>query len=474
MRRLDLTFSALQIPADIAALLLAALSGYNLRHAQFFTEVRPLLQTISFERYFSFALGFVAVWLLIFAISGLYSTFQRRFWNEFGRILVASTAGTMLVIAAIFFGREFTASRFLVLAMWGLSIFFVSCFRLLLRRARYSILKRKIGHQAIVIIGQNETANELASVYNQKPTLGYTVIKQFKTWNDTARKEVLKLQRAHSVDAILLADPTLDNQDASNLVAFTEEHHLTFRYLADLFTGSIQRIEISTDGGIPVIEAKRTPLDGWGRIAKRGFDVVLSLLILILASPILLICSLALVLEDGWPFIFKNTRIGERGNEFELYKLRSMWRKVSIGSQFKNQSANLALEKQLIQEKSIKEGPVYKIANDPRVTPVGAFIRRWSIDELPQFINVLKGEMSITGPRPHQPREVEKYESHHRFVFAIKPGITGMAQISGRSDLTFEDEIRLDSYYINNWSLGLDLYILLKTPIAVIMKKGAY
>jgi lipopolysaccharide/colanic/teichoic acid biosynthesis glycosyltransferase len=148
---------------------------------------------------------------------------------------------------------------------------------------------------------------------------------------------------------------------------------------------------------------------------------------------------------------------------------------MSIGPQFQDSmKKNLELEQKLIKEKSIKEGPVYKIANDPRITPIGNFIRRWSIDELPQFFNVLQGNMSIIGPRPHQPREVEKYTPEQKSVLAIKPGITGMAQISGRSDLSFEDEVRLDTWYIENWSIWLDLYILLKTPLAVFKRKGVY
>ncbi|MDD5726074.1 MAG: sugar transferase, partial [Patescibacteria group bacterium] len=162
------------------------------------------------------------------------------------------------------------------------------------------------------------------------------------------------------------------------------------------------------------------------------------------------------------------------GKEFYAYKLRSMYKKFSIGPQFAGTQKNLELEKQLIKEKSIKKGPVYKIADDPRVMRVGKFLRRWSIDELPNFINVLSGDMSLVGPRPHQPREVDKYTDIQRRVLTIKPGITGMAQISGRSDLIFDEEARLDTWYIENWSPLLDLYILLKTPFAVIQKKGAY
>ena len=200
-----------------------------------------------------------------------------------------------------------------------------------------------------------------------------------------------------------------------------------------------------------------------------------SLFFLIITSPLTLLSMLAILIEDGLPVIFQNVRVGEHGDVFKLYKLRSMYRAYSIGPQFNSDSKkNLQFEKQLIAKQSIKKGPVYKIAHDPRITNTGNFVRRWSIDELPQFWNVLIGNMSIVGPRPHQPREVEHYLPHHRRVLAIRPGITGLAQISGRSDLSFEDEVRLDTWYIENWSLMLDIYIALKTPFAVLYRKGVY
>ena len=226
---------------------------------------------------------------------------------------------------------------------------------------------------------------------------------------------------------------------------------------------------------MPIIEVKRTPLDGWGRIMKRLFDIIVAAVALVLTSPLTLLSALIIFIQDGAPVIFENERIGESARPFRVYKLRSMWKKDCIGPQFtKSLKQNIEKEQQLIKEKSLKQGPVYKIGDDPRVTPFGRFIRRWSVDELPQFLNVLRGDMSIVGPRPHQPREVAKYESRHLRVLAIKPGITGMAQISGRSDLDFEDEVRLDVWYIENWSLWLDVYILLKTPFVVLANKGAY
>ncbi len=475
IRRLDLTFTALLLPLDALALYAAAISAYALRFSRFVTEVRPILQDVDFANYISTASLFVLIWILIFALAGLYSPHPRKAWNELGRIIVSCGAGTMIVIATVFFRREITTSRFIVLAVLAFSILYVLIGRLFLRTMRHLLLNMRVGHRLFVVIGSSSAANDITKAYKDKPVLGLTIVKQFKTWNSEAQKTISNLKAKDGLDGIILADPEMDKQDALGLIAFADENHLTFRYLADLFAAKFTNIEVTTDSGLPVIEVKRTPLDGWGRIAKRAFDIIFAIFFLILFSPIILIAFLALTIEDGLPVFFQQERVGEGGRIFKLYKLRSMWRKYCIGPQFKQGAeSRLALEKELIKQKNIKTGPVYKIADDPRITPIGNFIRRWSIDELPQFWNVLKGDMSLVGPRPHLPREVAGYKPHQRRVFAIRPGITGMAQISGRSDLEFEDEVRLDAWYIENWSLWLDVYIVLKTPFAVLYRKGAY
>ena len=473
-RRLDLTFTALLLPLDICALFMAAISAYVLRYSRFVTEVLPILQNLNFAEYLTRAAFFVGVWILIFALAGLYTTTPRRAWNELGRLIIACSTGTMVVIASVFFRREIPASRFIVLAVLALSILYVWLGRLVLRVIRHALLRARIGHRLFAIVGTSEAADTLEQAYHDQPIHGITIVSRFEGWNEKTRKALLKLKEQDKIEGILLADPDLKKSQALELISFAEEQHLTFRYLADLFAAKFTNIKVSTDAGVPIIEVKRTPLDGWGSITKRAFDIIISSFCLIIVSPILLIAIIALAIEDGFPVIFHNERVGERGSLFTVLKLRTMWRKLSIGKQFGDSQKNMALEKELIKEKSIKSGAVYKIANDPRITPVGSFLRRWSLDELPQFWNVLRGDMSLVGPRPHQPREVAQYESHHLRVLAIRPGITGMAQSSGRSDLEFEDEARLDTWYIENWSPMLDLYILLKTPFVVLQRKGAY
>ncbi|MFA6429816.1 MAG: sugar transferase [Patescibacteria group bacterium] len=467
MRRLDLTFTALLLPLDFLALFAAAMSAYALRYSQAFIEIRPIFTQIPFPQYLATATGFILVWMALFWIGGLYSIRGRSAWRELGRIILASTAGIMVVIAVVFFQRELATSRFVVLAVWGLTILYTWFSRVILRLIRRSLLRARKGHQMIAIIGQGKSANDIKSLYQARPVIGYTVVRQFKSWNEQARQDLEKLHRQRKLDVILLADPDITKDAAQDLIAFAANQNVTFRYLADLFAASFTNIEVSTAEGVPVIEAKRTTLDGWGRIAKRLFDVVCSLLFLTITSPIFLLTIIAIKLDSKGPIFFSRLddgepveRIGEGGRPFRYFKFRSMFDRVH------------SMRYTTLAHQDTRKGPLVKIKDDPRITRVGRFIRKWSIDEFPEFVLVLLGRMSLVGPRPHYPEEVANYKPYQRRVLAIKPGITGLAQISGRSDLDFDEEVKLDIWYMENWSLALDMYILLKTPLAVLQGRG--
>ncbi len=468
MRRLDLALTALLPPLDLIALLAAATTAYALRVSQPFLEARPILQEIPFTDYLLTSLPFILVWMGCYLLAGLYSAKRTPLWQDFGRIVLASTAGVMILIATIFFRREVTASRFLVLAVWGLAIGYSFIGRILIRTARYILLSRGVGHQCLAIIGTGHVADSLSFLYKQRPSLGYTVVKRYKAWNKAVREELKELHDKRRVDGVLLAEPSPSKEEALDLIAFTEEQHLTFRYLADTFAARFTRIDVSTEEGIPIIEPKRTPLDGWGRITKRVFDVIVASLMLAIASPIMIITAILIKLDSRGTVFFsklpngKNVeRVGEHGHPFHYFKFRSM-----VADQHfmrYNELADLNMR---------VDGPLVKTKNDPRITRVGRVIRKWSIDELPELILVILGRMSLVGPRPHYPEEVAKYTPEQRRVLGIKPGITGMAQVSGRSDLTFDEEVRLDTWYIEHWSLWLDLVILFKTPITIIAHRG--
>jgi exopolysaccharide biosynthesis polyprenyl glycosylphosphotransferase len=476
MKRHNLFFLGILVPFDYIALILAAASAYSLRFGPF-SELLQTTITISFADYLANAAVFALIFIVIYAFSGLYADrVRRRLAAEFPRIVTASSTGIAILIVAIFFQRQYFASRFIVLAAWIFAIVYVFAGRGLVRLVRYILLRYGYGILRFAAVGTTETADEIVQAYDHERRWGTKISARFPSWNDATQKQLAAMRERELIDGIILTDPNMARKDIVSIQSFCADHHLMFRYVADLLGTERASIETTMIGSVPVIEVKRTPLEGWGAIAKRVFDVVVSLVIAIILSPVIAIVALAVKLSSKGPIIFKNERVGEQGKLFNTYKFRSMYADKSIGSQggLGNQDEALKLEEKLIKEQSIKQGPLYKIKDDPRITPVGRFIRATSLDELPQLFNVILGSMSLVGPRPHQPREVEKYSPSQKRVLAIKPGITGLAQISGRSDIPFEEEVRLDNYYIEHWSPYLDLIILVKTPLAVFSRKGTY
>ena len=474
MKRLDLFFLGILVPLDYCALIAAALSSYVLRFGPF-SQYLATSQTVSMSNYMASAGIFSFVFLFIFAAAGLYAPrIRRRLAGEFPRIVLATSTGIAIVIVAIFFQREYFASRFIVLAAWGFAIVYVFAARGIVRAARYFLARSGVGITRIAMVGKSSSSEAIERAYATQYRWTTKIVAHFPRWDEQTKNDLRAMHERGLVDGILLADPGMARNDIASIQSFCDDHHFIFRYVADLLGTERASIETVMLGAVPVIDVKRTPLEGWGAIAKRAIDVVISLILIAILSPVLLIVAVAVKLNSKGPIIFKNERVGEHGKLFNTFKFRSMYAEHSVGKQFGNQEEALRLEEKLIKEQSIKTGPLYKIKNDPRVTAVGRFIRAASIDELPQLFNVLFGSMSHVGPRPHQPREVAKYLPSQKRVLAIKPGITGLAQISGRSDIPFEDEVRLDNFYIEHWSPYLDFIIFIKTPAAVFSKKGTY
>ncbi len=460
MKKSELAFSAALVPFDYAALVVAGLTAYEIRF-QAFSDFRPVVEVLSHQSYLNIILVVAAVWVGIFAMSGLYTIRgMRRVTDEIASIFLACSTGVLLVIVTIFFQREFFASRFVVLAGWVLAFLFVVVERTIVRAVQHAVMSRGIGVHNLVIIGQNQTAADIMGYLNTHPSMGYRVIERSDAVDAALFDKLVGRMQTERIDEVILANPGSSKEDTLKVVDFCNEHHLIFKYTADLFETQASNIDIQTLAGVPIIEIKRTRLDGWGKILKRAVDIVGSTLLLIILSPFLIIVGLIIKLDSQGPVIKSLERVGENGVHFKLFKFRSMVRNAE------------SLKEQLM-DKNERDGPLFKMRNDPRITRVGKFLRRTSIDELPQLINVLRGEMSLVGPRPHEPAEVLRYEKHHRKLLSIKPGITGMAQTSGRSDLTFEDEVRLDTYYIENWSLRLDIQILSKTPWVVLTMRSA-
>lgn len=461
----------LQLPIDFLLLVLAAVSAYYLRFTDWAIALRPVIFKLTLVDFLTVSFWVALGWLIIFAFAGLYSTNpNRKLSRDLTRVVLACSAGLAAVAVYVMFAQQLFDSRFLVAAGWAFAVVYVSFGRILMRGIKGLLYRAGIGLRRVAVIGEEDVARQIINFLRQRKELGYRVVGEFSNFNRGVGEELTKL----GIDELLFVNPWASEKETLAAVEYCNQKHKVFKYSADLFTAFSANMSVSALAGVPMVELKKTPLDGWGRVAKKLFDMLMSLVVLIIVLPVLILTALAILIETGRPIIYKNERVGIRSKKFFTYKFRSMRQKDCTGAQFGEAGANaLAKEHALIQEKNSKAGPIYKISDDPRVTRVGRFIRRWSIDELPQFFNVLKGEMSIVGPRPHQPREVEQYESDHPTVFTLKPGITGLAQISGRSDLSFAEEMKLDVFYIEKWSLFLDLIIFLKTPFVVFKKRKA-
>lgn len=471
MKKSELLFSFLLVPLDFIGLVLAGVSAYYLRYADFVRGVRPVVFNLSFRSYLPALFVIAFLWIIIFSLAGLYNIKgAKKFTSEIYKIILACSTGFMLIVILIFIRRELFDSRFIILSGWLLAIVYVALVHGFIRLIQKSLFKKGIGVHKIVLVGNSKTTDTLIYEFASSKFFGYEVVKRLRNFDSDSAQELTEFLQTKEVDEIIQSDPNLSKAEVLKMYDFADEYHLTFKFAADLLGTKVLQTEVNEIAGIPIVEVKKTALEGWGRINKRIWDIITSVILIIILSPILLLFALLVKIDSRGPIIYKNTRVGKDGKSFKLYKFRSMLLQYCTGEEYADETAQ-EYERELIKSQNTKDGPVYKIANDPRVTKVGKFIRRWSIDELPQLFNVVKGDISVVGPRPHQPREVAKYELHHKKLLTIKPGITGMAQISGRSDLTFEEEVKLDTYYIENWSLFLDLSILLRTPAAVIRSR---
>jgi len=457
MKKAEIIFSTILVPLDYILLVLAGLSAYGLRYSAIYTtNIREVVFSLSWGEYFTMAAAIAFVWLVIFALAGLYSIRpNKKMFDVFKQIFFACSTGTLIVIVAFFFSRELFSSRFIILAAWGLAIIYVSWAHLLVRFMQRWLYKKDIGVHKIILVGQDQTSQILASEFKRNAKLGYRIVYWAQSFDQALINKIRELTEEDRVDEIVQADPNFSREMTLNLIDLANEYHLDFKYTADLLGARRANFDIKTINGIPLVEIKKTPLDGWGKVAKRLFDIAGSILALLVFSPVFLILPLLIKLDSRGAVLYKTERVGAKGKKFNLYKFRSM----IMGAD--------KMKAQLMDNNERTDGPLFKIKDDPRITKVGKFIRQMSLDEFPNFGNVLIGNMSLVGPRPHEPNEVASYKKHHKKLLNIKPGITGMAQVSGRSTLDFETEVKLDTLYIESWSLWLDVIILFKTPLII-------
>ena len=372
-------------------------------------------------------------------------------------------------MAAAQFALKENVSRLFVAVHYGVALAALVATRVAVRLAARAARRRGFNTRAFAVVGSGETGESVVGAIEAHPEWGYTFAGHVLEDDAPARPETRVLGRLadlpailarHVIDEMVFAVPRERLDVIERAVRTCEEQGVSVKILLDLFPGRGSRVTLEELDGLPVLSMSSVPSDLAPLLGKRLFDVVTATLVLVLGAPLFLLLALAVRLDSPGPALYRQRRIGLHGRRFWLYKFRSMVQ---------------GAERQLpaLRHRNEMAGPVFKIRDDPRVTRVGRWLRRTSLDELPQFWNVLKGEMSVVGPRPSIPSEVRQYERWQRKRLAVRPGITCTWQISGRNEVEFDRWMQLDLHYVESWSLWHDLKIVLLTVPAVILGRGA-
>lgn len=450
--------------------ILVTFQRFDLESLNRFLSIRVSIQN------FIFVLGFILIWHFIFSTLGLYHSMRlssRRL--EAIDICKATTLGTVVVfIASQLFGMSIITPLFL-LVFWETSMLVTLFSRLVLRFSLDQIRVRGRNLRIILLVGTNERVIQFAKKIINKPTLGYELVGfvDYK-WADQPDKDLITdyplihpdslpdYMRDNVVDEVVIGLPMKTHYNYyDQIIDLCIEQGIHVRLLSNMFFNQLAKSRIEIFEGDQTITLYTGSLNYGALLVKRLLDIVLSLILLVLLTPVFIITAIVVKINSPGPIFFCQNRLGLNKRLFKLYKIRTMF----VGAENMQQD---------LEELNEAEGPVFKIKNDPRITSVGHFLRKSSIDELPQLFNVLKGDMSLVGPRPLPERDYKEFDQRwFSRRFSVRPGITCLWQITGRSDIPFSKWIELDLRYIDNWSLQLDFWILIRTIPAVFKGAGA-
>lgn len=461
---------------DVAAVAGAFTTAYAIKSSQPDQQLPPSDSPI----YLTMLGVTVASIIVSFYLSKLYNLKRGASRvDEFYKIALAVSMGTLgsLAVSSLILGEEFNYSRQVLLTGWVLTVLFVTAMRLVYSAGIGTLRRRGFDRARVLIVGTGPTAQMVEERLRHHGTLGYTVVGMVDVNPaETARNEhrlrapilgnlqkLPVLVRKHNVDEVIMALSGASDKQLRDILGLLEDETVSVKIYPDAFQLMTQNeVSVGELSGLPLLSVKDVALRGWNRRVKRAFDIVFSLIVLVLTAPLMLVIALAIKLSSPGPVFFIQERVGLDGKPFQLVKFRTMKVDVDEG-----------------ETPKLKEGmPGWTVRNDPRRTRIGTFLRRFSLDELPQFYNVLVGEMSVVGPRPEQPAYVQafaqsipKYLRRHR----EKAGLTGWAQVNGlRGDSDIGTRTAADLYYVENWSVLFDLKIIVRTIWTMIRGKNAY
>jgi len=442
---------------DISAIYLALICAFNVR---FFTQLTfffPVTKGApSWQFYYNSLFFVIPLIAFVFLQNGLYRLFFVSFLDEMVRVIKAVTIGVFFLVMATFFYREVSYSRLTFILFWAFLIIFVLLFRELFKNALKFLLRSFVKRENVLIVGQGNKM--LKEVLKQHPQLQLSFVPESGEGNIEKIKSIIKEK---NISQVFFVQIDWKENSLMDFYDWCENEGIDIKFVPDMVQLCKGEVLIDSSFGIPIFHLKSLSFSGFNFYFKRILDLIISISVISLIWPLMLLLIIIIKIDSPGPFLYHHKRMGYRGRIFDFYKFRTMV-----------VDADAQLDK--FKAQSERKGPVFKMSNDPRITRIGKYLRRFSVDEIPQLINVLQGDMSIVGPRPQVLWEAKAYDDWAKKRLRILPGITGLWQISGRASLSYEEMIELDIYYIENWSAGLDLKILLLTLPAIFSKKGAY
>ncbi len=472
----SLIYNIFLVIGDFLALVAAFVGAYILRVT---LDARPLIESIPARTYLGIFLTLLPFWIIIFALLGLYNSnvYEKRF-SELSRLFVGSFIGLLFVIGYDFVSDSpIFPARLVPVYGFILAFVFLVGFRILARLIRVILFRFKVGLTNILVIGDTPTSIEIIDNLHDSRHSGYKVLghvgaKRFASshtiGNYSSFSEALDKLEPKQINSIIQTELYAQNDKNNEILSYAQTHHIAYRFIpgnTELFVGKID-VELFRSS-IPVIAVHQTALIGWGQVAKRVFDLTIALPLLVVLSPIILLIAVLIKLFGGGSVFFKQIRLTRYDQKFMVYKFRTQYAKYDGTTP--EEAFAMMNEPELAKE--YRQNGDY-LAQDPRVTPMGNFLRKTSLDELPQLLNVVVGHLSLVGPRALVPEELNMYSKKHA-ILSVKSGLTGLAQVSGRRNISFEERRKLDLYYVQNWTFWLDIVILLKTVRVIFSGEGA-
>ncbi len=460
---------------DVVLINVAVAVAYWIRYdLQWFASVDEAY-LVPYKTFLPISLALTILLLGIYKLSGVYDQPRGASWfEEVYHVLTGTATGIILIVFIIVFSsRPLLYSRLMFFYAGVLISILLGLSRLGKRMLRNYLRKKGLGVDRLLIVGAGEIGRTVMRNIVAQPSLGYhivgfvdddpekgnTDIGRFKALGGTTN--IPRLIKELAIDEVIITLPWMYHRKIVSIIAQCEREQVRVRIVPDVFQMTMSHMQVEDLGGIPMIGVQEISISSGQRLIKRVMDIVVSAVILILLFPLFLVIAVMIKLDSPGPVFFRQIRVGKDERLFSCFKFRSMYHGADA-------------DKKKLLDQNEATGPWFKMRADPRVTKVGRLLRRFSLDELPQLFNVLMGHMSLVGPRPALPSEVQRYQSWHKRRLEVAPGLTGLWQVSGRSELTFDEQVLLDLYYIENWSPLLDIQILLRTVPKVIIGEGAY